>query len=115
MTTDTADPIAAARALLEPMTGYTPGPWMPSDVTIHTKPHESAVAVCVSGGTRSRSEARSNANLIAAAPDLKDMLTAALAEIDRLREALKVEQEENRWAYVDAALKDRAEDQTNDR
>lgn len=38
----------------------------------------------------------------------------AAAEIERLREQVRVEKEENRWAYVDAALKDHSEEDQAD-
>jgi|GEM_PF-3128070 len=34
-------------------------------------------------------------------------LREALAEIERLREQVRVEKEENRWAYINAALEDK--------
>lgn len=79
----TTDPIAAALALIEPLTGYTPKPW---EVTIYDE--DGFIMVQLSGyfGDFKPNDVR----LIAAAPDLRDMvatLAIALDEIDRLDHA----------------------------
>ena len=92
--TDT-DPLAAARALIELLTNYTPGPWVRDCWDILGKaPGTGVVAeVCRPGELDSEfwkdGEPDNNARLIAAAPDLHAHLTAALDEIERLREALE--------------------------
>ena len=85
-----ADKIATARALIEPLTGHTPGPWDASGLTVYDTCME-GVASCHAGA---------DARLIAAAPALRDTV-AALAdladaqaqEIAELREALAGERE----------------------
>lgn len=88
----TTDPIAAARALIKPLAGYTPGPWAvdmsyqwPSKVRAAPPFNDRWICDASSGLPHTLS----NARLIAAAPALRDMvatLTDALDEIDRLRE-----------------------------
>ena len=56
------DDLAEAGKVLE---GVTPGNWIANGASVNTKPDESAVAVCVSMGTRSREEAEANACFIA--------------------------------------------------
>ena len=90
-----ADKIAEARALIEPLTGHTPGPWQvdaPEDESV-----EIAVRIfAIAGLYETAPEALPDARLIAAAPALRDTV-AALAdladaqaqEIARLRDALQ--------------------------
>ena len=89
-----ADKIAAARALIEPLTGHTPGPWQvdaPEDESVEIAARIFAIA----GLYETAPEALPDARLIAAAPALRDTV-AALAdladaqaqEIERLTEAL---------------------------
>lgn len=87
-----------ARALVERLTGFTPGPWREWDGMIQNQSDW-----IDQNGTRHTDwnfpgiitempdtwESRANGYLIADAPDLHRHLTAALAEIERLREALK--------------------------
>ena len=91
--TDTTE----ARALVERLDGYTPGPWRvaPTDDTTVICPERTVVAEI--DGDYNEPDLwpvmEGNARLIAAAPDLHAALTAALDEIDRLRvreEELKI-------------------------
>ena len=86
-----ADKIAEARALIEPLTGHTPGPWQvdaPEDESVEIASRIFAIA----GLYETAPEALPDARLIAAAPALRDTV-AALAdladaqaqEIERLR------------------------------
>lgn len=65
MTAPTAED---SRALLEPLTGYTPGPWDASGLIVYDTCMD-GVASC---------HANADARLIAAAPDLVTHLRAAL-------------------------------------
>jgi hypothetical protein len=65
------------------MKAGTPGPWSRNDTSsIFTASHESYVALCITGGTRTPLEAEHNARRIARLPDLE-------AEYLRLRERLE--------------------------
>jgi hypothetical protein len=83
-----------ARALVERLTGYTPGPWRvaPTDDTTVICPERTVVAEI--DGDYNEPDLwpvmEGNARLIAAAPDLHRHLTAALDEIERLRGAMQV-------------------------
>lgn len=78
----TTDPIAAARALIEPLTGYTPWPWKAwqprhdESVPVRTDGLGITIAYVHQGAVTS---AHNNARLIAAAPDLRDTV-ATLAD-----------------------------------
>lgn len=93
----TADKIAAARALIEPLTGHTPGPWAQEHrynrrtgdgySTQVFPPDDSGNTICTldwhtvsneRGGFHTDREY--NARIIAAAPDLRDTV-AALADL----------------------------------
>ena len=119
------DTIAAARALIEPLTGYTPGPWVGVNM-VHADhggpmtPEEIAEYVCncvklgdpnrflfVSGDHDDGSDADichtgngprgpANTRLIAAAPDLRDMVAT-------LADALEAERVKVAAAYETAA------------
>lgn len=100
MTTDTE-----ARALVERLTGFTPGPWWTGGNYSGREMGTSVIAAREDAGplpgnpTRGQvafatallnTEARTsenNARLIAAAPDMHRLLTALLAENERLRVA----------------------------
>lgn len=91
----TPDETKQARALVERLTGFTPGPWREWDGMIQNQSDW-----IDQNGTRHTDwnfpgiitempdtwESRANGYLIADAPDLHRHLTAALAEIERLRE-----------------------------
>lgn len=66
------DPIAAARAMIEPLTGYTPGPW---EAVIYDDYGFIYIPLSGYDGDFKPSDAR----LIVAAPDLRDMV-ATLAD-----------------------------------
>ena len=76
-----ADKIAEARALIEPLTGHTPGPWeafggVGIGVT-PVDPSEGDVASCCGFSSgRDEREELDNAALIAAAPALRDTVAA---------------------------------------
>lgn len=86
----TTDLIAAARAMIEPLTGYTTEPW---EAVIYDD--YSFIVVSPSGydGDFKPSDAR----LIAAAPDLRDMVAT-------LADALEAERSKVAAAYEAAAL-----------
>lgn len=65
----------AEREWLTTLDGHTPGPWDASGLTVYD--------TCMDGVASCHADA--DARLIAAAPDLKSTLAAALDEIDRLR------------------------------
>lgn len=74
-----AEKIAAARALIEPLTGHTPGPWQvdaPEDESVEIAARIFAIA----GLYETAPEALPDARLIAAAPALRDTV-AALADL----------------------------------
>lgn len=79
-----------ARALVERLTGYTPGPWRVSPTDDTTVICQERTVVAEIDGDYNEPDLwpvmENNARLIAAAPDLHAALTAALAEIERLRE-----------------------------
>ena len=85
-----------ARALVERLDMFTPGPWVRDCWDILGKaPGTGIVAeICRPGELDSEfwkiGEPDNNARLIAAAPDLHATLTAALDEIERLRRAADV-------------------------
>lgn len=81
----TRDVIAEARALIEPLTGYTPGPWQrvgwqPCGIY---GPGDLAGAERIAEIDR-RQDHDENTRLIAAAPTLRDTLAALLAHIEVL-------------------------------
>ena len=90
-----ADKIQAARALIEPLTGHTPGPWQvdaPEDESVEIADRIFAIA----GLYETAPEALPDARLIAAAPalrdtvvDLADLADAQAQEIAKLRSALE--------------------------
>lgn len=97
--TVTTDPIADARALIEPLTGYTPGPWAvdmsyqwPSKVRAAPPFNDRWICDASSGLPHTLS----NARLIAAAPALRDMVAT-------LADALEAEQAKIAAAYEAAA------------
>lgn len=74
-----ADKIAEARALIEPLTGHTPGPWQvdaPEDESVEIAARIFAIA----GLYETAPEALPDARLIAAAPALRATV-AALADL----------------------------------
>lgn len=78
------DPIAAARALIEPLTGYTPGPWAeitPANNLWHPRVFASGSKfICMVDNSDDTQRQRINdARLIAAAPALRAMV-ATLAD-----------------------------------
>lgn len=95
----TDDKIADARALIKPLTGHTPGPWV-KRTGMHSAWVEQEDGAerfsCTVVGGDGQGGAMDNARLIAAAPALRDTV-AALAdlaeaqaqEIARLRDALR--------------------------
>ena len=78
----TTDPIAAARTMIEPLTGYTPRPWKAwqprHDESVPVRIDELGITIAYvhQGAVTS---AHNNARLIAAAPDLRYMV-ATLAD-----------------------------------
>ena len=72
----------------EAVDGTTPGPWRSADTTVDVSPHQSAVAVCVSMGTRDRLEAEANARFIATSrqlvPDMAEEIAALRRTIDMI-------------------------------
>ena len=95
----TTDPIAAARALLEPLTGYTPWPWKAwqprhdESVPVRTDGLGITIAYVHQGAVTS---AHNNARLIAAAPDLRDTVAT-------LADSLEAERAKVAAAYEAAA------------
>lgn len=88
-----------ARALVERLDGFTPGPWQVSGVRHSGDLHigkdsrlhmvgPDGDAVTATFYDMKTGRGLKDAHLIAAAPDLHTHLTAALNEIERLREAL---------------------------
>ena len=85
-----ADKIAEARALIKPLTGHTPGPWMQDGIAIAhpSEPHGYPLDICLmgeplhfAGDVRPMLQNHeANARLIAAAPALRDTV-AALADL----------------------------------
>lgn len=93
----TTDPIAAARAMIEPLTGYTPKPWWtsgkysgremgcsiiaanPSAGPAPGNPTRGGVAFATAILNTDARRCEANARLIVAAPDLRDMV-ATLAD-----------------------------------
>lgn len=74
-----ADKIQAARALIEPLTGHTPGPWefdVPEDESVEI----GAGILSIAGLYEAAPDALPDARLIAAAPSLRDTV-AALADL----------------------------------
>lgn len=84
--TNRIDPIAAARALIETLAGYTPGPWDASGLTVYD--------TCMDGVASCHADA--DARLMAAAPDLRDMVAT-------LADALETERAKVAAAYELAA------------
>lgn len=80
---------SAERAKLAALEGHTPGPWESSGglvgLYIEGRHEWSSIALIGHVDVDHESEMYPNAQLIAAAPDLRDTLAVALAEIDRLR------------------------------
>ena len=107
----TTDPIAAARALIEPLTGYTLGPWWtsgkysgremgcsiiasnPSAGPAPGNPTRGGVAFATAILNTDARRCEGNARLIAAAPDLRDMVAtlADEAEAERAKVAAAYE------------------------
>ena len=83
--------ITEARALVERLDGYTPGPWVRDcwDILGEGPGTGNVCEVSIPNGVDDKywkpGEPDNNAALIAAAPDLHAHLTAALDEIERLR------------------------------
>lgn len=107
--TDAPDPIAAARALIEPLNGYTPGPWDASGLTVYDTCMD-GVASCHAGA---------DARLIAAAPVLRDMVAtlADALEAERAKVAAAHEAVANiarSHIYYDSAGSGFREDEFND-
>lgn len=110
--TDATDPIAAARAMIEPLTGYTPGPWRALDES-ECYSHDDGNTVSVAIGKRDNHAfalamhnfsdriVDANAALIAAAPALRDMVAT-------LADALEAERAKVAAAYEAAAQAVRA-------
>lgn len=90
------DLIAAARAMIEPLTGDTPGPWDASGLTVYDTCMD-GVASCHAGA---------DARLIATAPDLRDMVAT-------LADALEAERAEVAAAYEAAATLSEASAERN--
>lgn len=95
----TTDPIATARAMIEHLTGYTPKPWAvdmsyqwPSKVRAAPPFNDRWICDASSGLPHTLS----NARLIAAAPDLRDMVAT-------LADALEAERAKVAAAYEAAA------------
>ncbi|HUH36667.1 MAG TPA: hypothetical protein VL027_01855, partial [Spongiibacteraceae bacterium] len=70
----TTDPIAAARAMIEPLTGYTPRPWHQGRNNPDRVSRSGEYIANCNPTHQSRPRNESNARLIAAAPDLRDMV-----------------------------------------
>jgi hypothetical protein len=125
--TGNTDPIAAARALLEPLTGYTPGPWVSRHRGTRKDVERGADHFRITTGLEAddpdavaivsvlwRSNRAENAALIAAAPDLRDMvatladaLEAERADAEKWREAagahhVAAMREAEKWIAVSA-------------
>ena len=86
-----------ARALVERLTGFTRGPWSTeTDLSYMERPRVyggDGSLICEAGNCGTdQDEWEANATLTSAAPDLHRHLTAALAEIERLREGLTVQE-----------------------
>lgn len=89
------DHIDNARALIESLTGYTPGPWkihncesyVERGISFHQEIWCAETDILVTSEvTRAHNDGGArNMRLIAAAPDLHAALTGALDEIERLR------------------------------
>lgn len=117
----TTDPIAAARALLEPLTGYTPGPWQTtSDHSLNACANVSAgyhdVATLYGGSEDVPQPAEgepwgphpirdATARLIAAAPDLRDMVSTLADALEAERARIAAARLEGWRAGLDAAAK----------
>lgn len=123
--TDHIDTIAAARALIEPLTGYTPGRWQCSraDLASYDADTGAQVSYLYPGdGERVRFETDNpveDARLAAAAPDLRDMvatladaLDAELAKVAAAHEA--VANIARSHIYYDSAGSGFREDEFND-
>ena len=87
-----------ARALVERLTGFTPGPWNVGPIDDTRVEDTLGNEVAQIDGDYNQPETwpvmEANARLIAAAPDLLAALTAALDEIERLRLLV-------RWAFFE--------------
>ena len=119
--TDAPDPIAAARAMIEPLTGYTPGPWWTSGKYSGREMGCSIIAANPSAGpapgnpTRGQvafatailnTDARrceGDARLIAAAPDLRDMVATLADALEAERAKVAAARAEGWRAGRDAA------------
>lgn len=84
---------AAERAKLAALEGHTPGPWYSDASVVGTMIDDryewSHIASIGEVDRHHKSEKAANTRLITASPDIKDTLSAALDEIDRLRAALE--------------------------
>lgn len=83
-----ADQISAARALIEPLTGHTPGPWQvdaPEDESVEIAARIFAIA----GLYETAPEALPDARLIAAAPALRDTVVALADLADAQAQRIK--------------------------
>lgn len=88
----TTDPIAAARAMIEPLTGYTPKPWSKHKCLCgHPSCNQYTISTQGSVGF-----VVADARLIVAAPDLRDM-------VPTLADALEAERAKVAAAYEAAA------------
>ena len=94
----TTDPIAAARAMIEPLTGYTPGPWSVSE-------YDGTGYVYGPAQGYDDGFDLEDARLIATAPDMRDMIAT-------LADALEAEQAEVAAAYEVAAKYIQSHDQS---
>lgn len=75
----TTDPIAAARALIEPLTGYTPKPWKQGQNNPDRVSKGGEYIANCNPTHQSHPRTENNARLMAASPDLRDMV-ATLAD-----------------------------------
>lgn len=125
-----ADNIQAARALIEPLTGHTPGPWMQDGIAIAhpSEPNGYPLDICLmgeplhfAGDVRPMLQNHeANALILAAAPALRDTV-AALAdladaqaqEIERLRKVLGFYANPENWKGDEEAW-ERAENGDDD-
>lgn len=86
--------IAAARALIEPLTGYTPGPWKAwqprhdESVPVRTDGLGITIAYAHQGAV---THAGNNARLMAAAPALRDMVATLADALDKLLAEARLE------------------------
>ena len=101
-----ADKIQSARALIEPLTGHTPGPWMQDGIAIAhpSEPNGYPLDICLmgeplhfAGDVRPMLQNHeANALILAAAPTLRDTV-AALADLadaqaqENARQARRIE------------------------